>query len=62
MHMVCHQHIAVDGYTELVGVVPELVEVDGVVPLCIEAGLAIIAALNDVQRHAGNMVSTRSGH
>jgi len=46
--MVRHQHIGVDGALDLLGVLLEPAEVSLIVLIGVEAGLAVVAPLDDV--------------
>ena len=62
MKMVAHQHIGMDSHVELSGVLQQQVQQGLVIRRRVKNGLAIIAALNDVVRIAGQCKTGKSGH
>ena len=62
MHMVGHQHVGVDGATELVGKLFEVVQVELIVLFAVETDGAVIAALDDVPGNAGEGQAGATGH
>ena len=60
--MVGHQHAGVDGATELVGKLFEIVQIELIVLFAVETDRAVIAALEDVPRNAGEGEAGAAGH
>jgi hypothetical protein len=60
--VVGHQHVGVDGAAEFVGKLVEVVQVELVVLLGMEADRAIVAALDDVPGDAGESKTRAAGH
>ena len=62
VNMVGHQNVGVDRYAIFPAVFLELVQIDRVVLFGEETGLAVVAALDDVLRNAGQAQAGESGH
>ena len=60
--MIGHQHVRVDPHPKARGVAAQPVEVGGVVVVAEEAGRAVVAALDDMQRQAGEGDAGAAGH
>ena len=60
--MVCHQHVGVDRTAGLAGVFLEPVQIEAIVFFGDEAGLAVIAPLDDVQWRIGQGHTWAAGH
>ncbi len=54
MHVIGHQHAGMDGATELGGEFLKVMQVERVILLGIETDRAMVAALDDVPRNAGD--------
>lgn len=62
MDMVGHQHISMEGEAVGVGGILQTVEIEVKVVLCGEGRLAIVAALDDVQRLARDEEAGQACH
>ena len=61
MHVVGHEHIGVHGATKALGQLGEMIQIESVVFLSVEARRAIITALDDVPGDAGEMRRAQRG-
>lgn len=62
MDVVGHQHISMDGEAVGVGGILQTVEIEVKVVLCSEGRLAIVTALDDVQRLARDEEAGQAGY
>ena len=62
MNVVGHQHVGVDGATELVGKLFEVVQLELIILFALETDRALIAALEDVPGNAGEGQAGATGH
>ena len=62
MSVVGHQHVGVDGATELVGKLFEIVQLELIILFAMETDRAVIAALEDVPVNAGEGQAGATGH
>src|SRR6266850_2069053 len=62
MHVIRHQHVRVDRAAIVLGVAPQPVQIEPVILLREEARRAVVAALDDVQRHITNPGSRAAWH
>jgi hypothetical protein len=62
MHVVGHQHVGVQRALGLAERFPQPMQVVAVILLAEETGLAIVAALHNVQRNAIEMDTGAAGH
>ena len=60
--MIGHQHIGVHSTCEARGEFVQVPQIDEVVRVGEKAGAAIVAALDDMQRHIGNPQAGTAGH
>ncbi len=62
IRVVGHQYVGVDGAAELIGELLEVLKVELVVLFRVETDRAIVAALDDVPRDAGEGKTGAAGH
>jgi len=62
MHVVRHQHAGVDAAARVARVVAQPVEIVDTVVVTVEAGLPVVAALDQVKRNAGQGDAGTSWH
>ena len=62
MYVVGHQHVGMDGATELVGELFDVLQVELVVLFAVETDRAVIATLDDVPGNAGEGEAGATGH
>ena len=62
MHVVGHQHVGMHAAVLPAGDVAQVLEVADAVDVCEEAGLAVVAALDDVLRDSGQVDAGLAGH
>ena len=60
--MVGHQHVGVNGATELVGKLFKIVQLELIILCALETDRAVIAALEDVPVNAGEGQAGATGH
>lgn len=62
MNMIGHQHVRMNAATGLPGILGQPVEIDTVILVGNKASLAVIAALNQVQRRVWQRKAGAAGH
>ena len=62
MHVIRHQHIGMDGATGALRAQSQLVEIEKIVVIREETGLAVVAALDDVKRNIGKRNARTTWH
>src|SRR5229473_3788611 len=62
MHVIGHQHVRVDRAAIVLGVELQPVQIEPIILLRVEARRAVVAALEDVQRHITNPGSAAAWH